>query len=28
LLREHWAQIKFVRIETNGAPKMNAGQKL
>ncbi|MDD4237281.1 MAG: alpha-glucan family phosphorylase [Desulfotomaculaceae bacterium] len=28
LLREYWDQIKFAQIETNGAPKMYAGQKL
>ena len=28
LLREHWAQVRFVRIETNGTPKMYTGQKL
>jgi starch phosphorylase len=27
-LQENWDQLKFIRIETNGAPKMYAGQKL
>jgi len=28
LLRDNWEQIKFVRIETNGTPKMSEGQSL